>query len=179
MKIPNDVLKMKKIDGVFVTVSGYTYNPGISSIKDTLRPKQYKDFQIYASDIIADAFVAAIDSQRYKSTHWPPLTIRYVDWKRRKKYSVKIWECTSFMKNHIKVFKKGNFIALGFMRKDCYPRTAVSLNRIAKYVEFGTVKMPARPLFRPIVLYYRKNVSRLFKNYQKELNKRKVDYLYL
>lgn len=179
MRIPNDVLKMRKTDGIYITPIGYTYNPGINKIKESLQPKQYKDFQIYASDIITDAIIKAIDSQRYKSTKWPPLSVRYVDWKRRKKYSLKIWECTGFMKKHIRVFRKGNFIAIGFMRKDCYPKTRVTLNQIAKYVEFGTPKMPARPLFRQIVLYYRKNVSRLFKNYQKELVSQKKNYLYL
>lgn len=179
MKVPNDVIKMRRVDGIYITPIGYNYNPGVNTIKNTLQVKQYKDFQIYAALVIAESIIKAIDTQRYKSKKWPPLSVRYVDWKRRKRYSLKIWECTGFMKKHIRVFQKGSFIAVGFMRKDCYPKTRITLNRIAKYVEFGTPKMPARPLFRQIVLYYRKNVSRLFKNYQKELTNQKKNYLYL
>lgn len=181
--IPNNVIQMKRIDGIIVTVTGYTYNPGKNSLRKSLSEEQYKDFQIYMAEQLLNEFVKAIDTQRYASKSWKPLSLKYYTWKKRHNLSLNIWEATGHMKNSLKVFKKGNMIAVGFMQRDLYPKTFVQVNKIARYLEYGGRKNPnrppSRPLFRPITEYMRKNVSRYYKKYQKELARSKKDYMYI
>ena len=175
------VLKMKRVDGIIITVTHYTYNPGLIHIKNSLTDTEYLDFQIYMAAQICDEFVNAIKNQRYtRGNHpWKPLTIKYYTWKKKHNLSLNIWEATGTLKNEIKVFKKGNFIAVGFSQHDYYPHTMLQINKLARWLEFGGRKLPARPLFRPIVIYMRKNVSRYFKKYQKEIIKSRKKYLYI
>lgn len=174
---------MKDPKAILITPTGYMYNPGVRSIKNSLSNKQFKDFSIYIADKMADTFHDAIDTQRYKGNKWPPLTIRYLTWKGKKNLSLNIWEATGCLKNNIKVFKKGNYIAVGFKQSDVYPKTAAKVNTIARYMEYGTNKpkgaMPPRPLFRPITIYMRKHVSDYYKRYQNELKSKNKTYLYL
>ena len=183
MKIPTSVLNMKTPKAILITPTGYTYNPGIRSIKSTMSNKRYHDFSIYMADMLATTFYDAIDTQRYKGTKWPPLSISYLTWKGRHHLSLNIWEATGCLKNSIKIFKKGDYIAVGFKQSDTYPKTLAKVNTIARYMEYGTNKrvgaMPPRPLFRPITEYMRKHVSDYYKRYQKELTKSGKNYLYL
>ena len=177
--ISSSVINTKRIDGIIITVTGYTYNPGKNSLRKFLSAEQYKDFQIYMSEQLLNEFVRAIDNQRYAMKSWPPLSVTYRTWKKKHKLSLNIWEATGYLKDNMKIFKKGNLIAVGFMQKDTYPNSSLKVNQVARYVEYGTVKMPARPLFRPITEYMRKNVNRYYKKYQKELKASKKQYLYL
>lgn len=178
MALPGDVLNMTNPKGIIITVTGYTYNPGTVNIKKQLNdPKTYLDFQFYMSEMLRDEFVRAIDKQRF-GKKWPPLSFPYYTYKQRKNLSLNIWEATGLLKKEIKVFKKGSYIAVGFRQKDVYPKTQAKINSIAKYVEYGTPKMPARALFRPLTEYMRKHVSDYFKRYQKELKKQNKKYLY-
>lgn len=184
MNIPKSVINLKNPKAILITPTGYTYNPGIKSIKSTMTAQQYQDFSIYMADMLASTFYDAIDTQRYANTkHWPPLSISYVTWKGRHNLSLNIWEATGCLKNNIKVFKKGNYIAVGFKQSDKYPKTQAQVNTIARYMEYGTNKrvgaMPPRPLFRPITIYMRKHVSDYYKRYQKELKASGKNYLYL
>lgn len=181
--VPSSVINARRVDGIIVTVTGYTYSPGKNSIKKKVSEDEYKDFQIYMAVRLRDAFVDAIDKQRYASKFWAPLSMKYYTWKKRHNLSLNIWEATGHMKNSIKIFKKGNFIAVGFTQRDLYPKSLVQVNKIARYLEFGGRKNPnrppSRPLFRPITEYMRKNVSRYYKSYKKELVKSKKQFLYI
>lgn len=185
MLVPRNVINMKRVDGILITVTGYSYNPGTVKLKNKLDEKQFKDFTLYMASVLGDEFVRAIDTQRYKSNKWPPLSVKYYAWKQRKSLSLNIWEATGYLKENIKIFKKGNFIAVGFRQKDYYPNSRVQVNKVARYVEYGTNGsngnngMPPRPLFRPIVIHVRKHVDDYYRKYKRELSKIKKDYIYL
>lgn len=172
---------MKRIEGIVVTVTGYVYSPGSIALKKSLTADSYKDFQIYMAIKLCETFQDAIEKQRYRtgSRAWKPLSITYYQWKKKNKLSLNTWEATGTLKKGLRVFKKGNKIAVGFRPNDYYPKTNVQINKVARYVEFGGARMPARPLFRPLTEYVRKNVDRYYKSYQKELDKSKKEFLYL
>ena len=175
---------MRKIDGIILTVTNYTYTPGYNSIRKSVSDEVYRDFQIYMASELGDMIVSAIDKQRYAkgNTPWKPLSIKYYTWKKRNRLSLNIWEATGTLKKEIKIFKKGNFIAVGFKNLDHYPNSSLQINKVARYLEFGgrrTQRPPARPLFRPLTIYMRKNVSRYYKKYLKELDKSGKKFLYL
>jgi hypothetical protein len=184
-KVPKSVIQMKNIGGILITVTGYTYSPGKNSLRKQMSADSYKDFQIYMAEQLLGEFVRAIDTQRYKSGSkaWKPLSLKYKTWKKTHNLSLNIWEATGHMKDSLKIFKKGNMIAVGFKQTDIYPKSYAKVNQIARYLEYGGNKNPnrppSRPLFRPIVEYCRKNVSRYYKKYQKELKASKKQFLYL
>lgn len=181
VKIPYNIRKMSRIDGIHITVTNYIYRPGITNLKKQMSNEQYKDFMIYIAAEMVAILVTAIDNQRYEKT-WKPLSISYRTWKEKHHLSLNIWEATGQMKKSIKCFKKGNYIEIGFRNKDIYPKSKAPLNLIAKFLEYGSVNVvdrpPSRPLWRPLVIYMRKNISRYYKNYQKELKRKKRDFLY-
>ena len=188
--VPQSVINMGKngrIDGIIITVTGYTYTPGRNSIKKNMSPDEYKDFMIYMSEQLLNEFVRAIDNQRYVSTRsnnaWKPLSLAYVTWKKKHKLSTNIWEATGHLKKSLKIFKKGNLIAVGFRQTDLYPKSFAKVNDIARFLEYGSRKIqdrpPARPLFRPITIYMRKNVKIYYKRYMKELSRTNKRYLYI
>lgn len=178
--VDSRVRSMKKIDGILCTVTGQVWKPGYNSIRKTMSVDKYKDFQIFAAEYLRDEVIRAIDRQRY-SSKWPALSINYMKWKKRHNLSLKMWEATGKMKSEIKVFKKGDYIAVGFAQKDVYPKTNVKINKIARYLEFGGRKKnrpPSRPLFRPLMERLRKDVSVCYKKYEKEVRKHKSGFIY-
>ena len=178
---------MKKAPGIIITPTGYMYKPGSSSLVKKLSQDEYRDFQFYMADMLCYEFERAIDSQRYKHdvSKWPPLSFKYLTWKKSHNLSLKIWEATGTLKSNLKIFRKGSFIAVGFKQADVYPKSRLKINNIARYLEYGTnnsngkVRIPPRPLFRPITVYMRKHINDYYKKYQKELKSQNKKFLYL
>ena len=177
----NQVKKIEKVDGILLTVTGFVYRPGKLSVKDQISEAQYRDFMLYVAAELASTVVNAIDNQRY-SNKWKPLSLNYLSYKRKHHLSLKIWEATGHMKKSIRVFKKGNYIAIGFDDRTVYPKTMLKVNLIARFLEFGSrdnSHPPSRPLWRPLQIYIRKNIGRYYKSYQKELQKSGKQFLLL
>jgi hypothetical protein len=171
--------RIKRIDGIIISVTGYRWNPGTKTIRQELTPIEYLHFLDYMSKLLKSELVKAIESQRYamvpgsKSVKWPPLTLNYKRYKERVGLSTNIWEATGNLKTHIRIFMRGPWIVVGFGRNDIYSKdTPITYNRVAKYVEYGGVHMPPRPLFRPVVEHLRRNINRYYKKFRKEVLKK-------
>lgn len=180
VKITKQALHMKKIDGLYFTVTNYKYTPGKVSFKSQLSEAQYRDFMIYVATTLVAEIDRAIESQRY-TRKWKPLSIGYLTYKKKHHMSLKIWEATGYMRKSIRVFKQGNYLAIGFDKRTIYPKSKAPLNLIARFLEFGSrdnSHPPSRPLWRPIHIYVRKNISRLYKSYIKELKVQHKEYLF-
>ena len=179
--VPTNIARMKKINRIIISVTGYKYNPGIKSVIKDIEDDSDKvrDFIIYMAVTLANELKRAIDTQRYKSNKWPPLSISYTSYKKRHGLKLKIWEATGYLKHHIHVFRNGSNIVVGFQEKDVYHKSRVRLNLIAKYVEYGNNKIPARPLFRPILLQVRKHIAQYFQRYLRDLQLYQKDYLFI
>jgi hypothetical protein len=164
--------KVKYFEGITVSVTGYKWTPGTHYIKKTLSREQYSQFQLYIAETLRTEIIHAIEKQRYaKGTiyRWAPLSINYLRYKVRHKLSTNIWEATGQLKRNIQVFPRGNWLVVGFKKFDCYPNTGISFNRIARYVEYGGVRMPPRPLFRAVTEYIRRNIYRYYKKFEREV----------
>lgn len=179
--VPTNIARMKKIGRIIISVTGYRYNPGIKSVMEDIGndPDKVRDFVIYMAVSLANELKRAIDTQRYKSSKWPPLSVSYTSYKKRHRLKLRIWEATGYLKHHIHIFRQGSNLVVGFQEKDVYPRSRVRLNLIAKYIEYGTNKIPARPLFRPILLQVRKHIAQYFKRYLRDLSLYKKEYLFI
>lgn len=172
---------MKEVEGLHFTVTNFKYNPGIKNFKPILDDEHYRDFMMYISAEIVAMVVNAIDKQRYIKK-WKPLSINYLTYKQKHNLSLKIYEATGFMKEHIRVFQRGKFIEIGFDRRARYPKSYASVNTIARYLEFGSrdnTHPPSRPIWRPLHIYIRKNIGRYYNSYQYELKRTGKTYLML
>lgn len=110
----------------------------------------------------------AIDTQKYKKK-WKPLSPQYLAYKRRKGLSPIIWQATKQLKSSLKVSQSKGVYTIGWDKRIRHNKSKIPLYRLAKYMEFGTIKMPPRPLFRFILDNMSKNISRYWKKFSKWL----------
>lgn len=113
------------------------------------KEKLLGQFAHYIADIYRDELVRAINTQRYAGK-WEPLNKDYVAWKRSQGLSTKIWESTEMLKRSITVYRSNNKWVVGINPRIKYPGSNVSVYKVARWLEYGTSRMPARPLFRPV-----------------------------
>lgn len=100
--------------------------------------------QVYVEELIN-----AINSQRYRG-QWEPLSPEYLEWKKQNGMSTNIWEATSLIKDSIDTWRNNDMYVVGIKRKIKYPDSNIPAFRVIRWMEFGTSKMPARPLFLPV-----------------------------
>jgi hypothetical protein len=165
------VPRVRKTDGIIISVTGYRWVPGGRDIRSSLDDKEYVKFISYMANELKVELVRAIDTQRYKKNikKWPPLSIKYLQYKKRVGLSTNIWEATGNMRKNIKVFNRGSWLVVGFKKDDKYPSTDLTFNRVAKYVEYGGIKLPPRPLFREVAVYMRKNINMYYKRFRRDV----------
>jgi hypothetical protein len=169
------IVKMRRVDGIIISVTNYIWTPGIQTIQDELSEKDYARFMLYLAEYMRDELVKAINTQRYATgtKKWAPLNVKYLRYKKKHNLSLNIWEATSTLKEGIQIFKRDHYIVVGFKKTDVYPNTTVKINKIAQYVEYGGKKLPPRPLFRSITAHLRRHVDRQYKKFRKEVLKLK------
>lgn len=130
-------------------------------------PEEYvEDFAKYLVKVIKSELKKAIDNQRY-SYKWAPLSVPYVRYKKTHNLSLKTWEATGLLHDSIIYRKRNGYYIVGIDPNKRYKNGAKVID-IAKCLEYGTSKMPPRPLFRPIFTYIRKNIRRYWKKFLRE-----------
>lgn len=148
-----------------IPVINRKYLPLKVSLRDkTVHEKTQEEFAYYLAKEMRLYLKQAIKLQKYK-IHWKPLSVKYLEYKRRKGLSLNIWEATSLLVDSISVRKYGNYYIIGFPVKAKYPGTNLKVLQVAKWMEYGTSRMPARPLFNRVYEYFRKSVSQYYKKF--------------
>lgn len=133
--------------------------------------RYYPDFLWWLAHKYRDTVQESIDEQRWKKTRdWPPLSIGYYKYKEKHDLSLKMWEATGYLKEHIKIINKNSYLVVGF-GNDTYPDSAVKLLLVAKVLEYGSdkVNVPPRPLFKPVYRYIGRHVRRYWEKYVEEV----------
>lgn len=125
-------------------------------------------FAAYMAKELRNQFKDAITKQRFKST-WPPLSIPYRDWKGDHNLSLNIWEATGYLKKSIVYRKRNGYYLVGIDPYKKY-KDGPKVLYVAQCIEYGTSRMPARPLFRPIFNQVRKNIRRYWVKFLREEN---------
>lgn len=139
-----------------------------------VEPELRIEFSKYMAKEISKLVVEAIDSQKYKKS-WAPLNPGYVAWKRKKGLSTNIWESTGYLKLNIGYNIHTKYIELGVNPSAKY-KGGNSVLQVARWLEYGTKKMPERPLFRPIIIYVRKNIKYFYQKFLKERSKNEISF---
>lgn len=133
----------------------------------------YKSFTIYVAHYILFKFKKAVREQRvngkqFKSIYKP----LNKDYRKRKPYGTKgkFWINSGELVEKLGVYAtRQNIVHIGFRGKKDFIKTKdkVRFSQVLMWVEYGTKKMPARPLLRPIVVSTRKNINRLWVRYKR------------
>ena len=156
-----------KFKSIYINVIDTEFTPGkkLCKGKEHLQPL----FADYIAKLMVDDLVKAIDKQRFNSK-WKPLSPSYLEWKKKNNLSTKIWKATGNMQSSIYKINRKDKVLVGVTSKRKYPNTNSDLLTVAKRLEFGTSKSPARPLFRPIYNNYSKHIDRYWKRFLKTQN---------
>lgn len=129
-------------------------------------PIHHSNFSRFVAKEIARLVVQAIDDQRYKSK-WKPLSEKYLEWKKRNGRSPKIWESTGMLKLSIDYDNVTDEIFVGIDPYLRYP-SGEQVLQVAQWLEYGTYKIPERPIFRPILQYVRGNIKFFYNKFLRE-----------
>lgn len=135
------------------------WNPGKS-----YNIKYISMFERYIADTFVEIVQDRIDTQKF-SSKWKPLSSSWLEFKKRNGLSEKTWEATGSLKNNLKV-KKNNVI--GFDNRKRYRESHKTYLQVARELEYGTDKIPPRPLFRLVYSYMRKNIRFFIEKYYEE-----------
>lgn len=134
-----------------------------------IQPLDYKWFPSNIDDLafeeeLAKDFIKqvklAIETQKFNFT---PLSPKYLAYKRKRGLSLNIWEATSQLKNSLDYFIEGDTITIGWDKNLVHKGSSLKVYQVAILLEYGTMKIPPRPLFRNVL-----------KEYQNSSNKPKV-----
>lgn len=152
-----------------ISITNAEFSPAKRVAKAQGKSELQPEFCEYVAHRLYNDILDYIDNQHYaKSGKWAPLSISYLKYKRKHHLSDKIWVATGHLKNSIYVRKSGGHTyTVGISPTKKYPGTTVKVIDVAKWMEYGTRRMPPRPLFRPITTMYRNNVSRYWDDFNK------------
>ena len=150
---------------IYVNVLDKTFTPGKLTCKGNFEEYQ-PEFADYIAGLIQKDLVKAIETQSL-SSKWKPLSPSYLAHKKKKGLSTKIWKATGNMEDSIYKINRKDKVLVGVTGARRYPGTNRTLLEVARDLEYGTSKVPSRPLFRPIVEKYTKNVSRYWRKFLK------------
>ena len=130
-------------------------------------PLDTEDIEL--EEIIAKNFVydvkKSINTQKYK---FAPLSPKYLRYKAKRGLSLNTWEATSQLKNSLTyTINNNNLITIGWDKNLRHKNSDLKVYQIAFLLEYGTMTIPPRPLFRSVLKEYSKNPS----SYSKRLPK--------
>lgn len=153
---------------MYIRATDYVWQPGKHKLEDTEYELLMSDFARYIAKVYAKTLIKLINTQRWKYK-WKKLSKPYLEWKKKNGMSLNIWEATGLLKRSISVRwapAKGAFV-VGPSPRVKYTRGNVDVLSVARYMEYGTSKMPARPLFGDAQKYISKNIDRYWRAYLK------------
>ena len=143
-----------------INVTDSTWQPGLRLFKKNpqMNDKVLGQFAHFIAEIYKRMIVDVIENQRYKGK-WAPLSPRYAQWKKDHGLDTRIWVASGLLKDSIAVYRSNDAWVVGINPKKVYPGTQTRVLDVCRHLEFGTSRMPARPLFRPVRNYISKNTK--------------------
>lgn len=157
---------------LIISLADYRTTPGLYSAllqrvldnSNLNKDRLYEEFTAYIAELYRDKLKEFIDTQKFKDM-WIPLSNSYLAYKKKKGYSLKIWEATGHLKNSIIYWRRRSTFMVGVHGNKIYPGTDLKVRDVVLFMEYGTTKMPARPLFRPTVSYIRQHMPEITREF--------------
>lgn len=126
-----------------------------------------KLFETYMACTYVSLIKERVDNEKYKG-RWRALNPEYKKWKIRNNLSPKTWEATGELISGLKV-KSNNVV--GFDNRKLHKMSGEKYITIARKLEYGDGKIPARPLFRLVYWYMSKNIDFFYDKYLMEVSR--------
>lgn len=145
---------------IYIEVIKVKWEPGKDILAGASK-KDIKDFEEYIAQRYVDLVKERVETQKY-SAKWAPLSRRYLQEKREKGWSLKTWEATGQLMRELKVKSKR---VIGFDNRKVHKESGERLLSIARKNEYGSFKVPSRPLFRLVYWYMSKNIRYFYESY--------------
>ena len=127
-----------------------------------------KGYERRMAEYIADYLRKGILRQKWKN-RWAPLNEKYRRYKLRKGLDTRILLAYHYYINSITAYRSGNDWVVGTKPFQKHPKTGLPMEKLARFLEFGTRKMPARPHWRPAFLEAQKNAGKVLRRYLRDV----------
>ena len=159
---------------IYIQTINKEWTPGIKMLSEQSAQVR-KAFEQYIAYEFVSEIKKAIDTQKYKGK-WKPLSSHYLAYKKKRGLSPIIWEATKELKTTLKVMHKKNHIEIGWDRRLMHTsikgthtnkKSKTPIYKIAKYMEYGTLRVPPRPLFRLVYQAMSKNIRKYWNTFSK------------
>lgn len=137
-----------------LNLSNEKFYPGKNILKKY--PELELDFAKYLARTFKTMINEAIKKQRY-ANRWQPLSYSYMRYKQIHNLSTNMWEATGLLRKSIVARRRNGYYMIGVDPTKRY-KDGPKVIEVARWMEYGTSTMPARPLFRPIMTYIRKHI---------------------
>lgn len=147
---------------IYLEVIRTKWEPGKEILKDAT-PKEIKEFETFIANRYVELVKERVETQRYRSK-WSPLSRAYLQKKREEGWSLKTWEATGQLMKELKV-KSNNVV--GFDNRKVHKESGERLLSIARKNEYGSFKVPARPLFRLVYSYMKKSIRFFYNEFER------------
>lgn len=136
------------------------WEPGKILLKD--HPKsEIKAFESFMAEEYVALVKKRVKEQKF-AYKWSPLSESYLQIKKQNHWSLKTWEATGQLMKELKV-KSNNVV--GFDKRKRHKVSGQPLLEIARQNEYGSFKVPARPLFRLVYWYMSKHIAEYYKKF--------------
>ena len=133
---------------------------------------EYTAFVIYIATIYRAHLIKQVKDRRWEK-FWIPLSKAYLRKKQREGKPENIWIYTMKLINSISIsyIPSKKMVKVGIDGRLTYKGKKVNgkplkVLLVAKWMEYGTIKMPPRPLFRRSKDYISKHISKFYKDFQ-------------
>lgn len=147
---------------IYIEVIKTKWEPGKVVMRDCSR-KDIARFEDYMAYQYVKLVKDRVKAQKYRDK-WKPLSRKYLEEKKSKGWSLNTWEATGQLMRELKV--KSHRV-VGFDNRKIHKESGEKLLSIARKNEYGDFKVPARPLFRLVYWYMRKNIGYFYLKYQR------------
>jgi|DewCreStandDraft_5_1066085.scaffolds.fasta_scaffold24393_2 ribosomal protein S30 len=152
---------------VKLQVNKLTYRP----LSKTVFKGRLWGFSKFVAEKMAERVKAHIEKQEPR-LKWKPLSKAYLRRKIRLGYDKRILIASGQYIDSIYVYRSDKAYVVGVrprihMGAKGLSEGGMKMSLLAKWLEFGTRKMPARPHWRPAFFYVRKNIAKYFHEYMK------------
>ena len=127
-----------------------------------------KGYERRMAEYIVDYLRKGILRQRWKH-RWKPLSERYRRYKLRKGLDTRILLAYHYYVNSITAYRSGNDWVVGIKPFQKHPKTLMSMEKLARFLEFGTSRMPPRPHWRPAFYEAQKNAGKVLRRYLRDV----------
>lgn len=151
---------------IYIQTLDKAWSPGEKMLKSQNQQVR-KQFETYIAHEFINEIKLSIKSQKYKSK-WKPLSPRYLAYKKARGLSPIMWEATKQLKESLTITGTTT-LTIGWDKRLLHKKSRYPLHKLAKRLEYGTMRIPPRPLFRYVYQYMSKNISRYWKKFTKLL----------